>query len=764
MINFGNLLDDDLVYQESAKKSNKKKDDDIKEKYDTKYDTQDEPDSSIETEDPDVDDEDYSDEEEQLDQEDEDKEKEEDDGKNKKKHKNPFKKSSKKSSDANTEDDEDEDDDLVVDESYYYQEANTKTTVEADAKIKEYFLFTESLGKRAHAIGLEYNNDHDESKYKNGLKKLHDELKSRREEFIKVASERYHKSPSGGKFEKVKNHVKDGFAILERIFNDGSIRNNKDTMDTIKKLIRNCNREACFYIPKTTQASLGLQAAAELAIYMASYEEDVDDNDNLIQESGEDQMFAKVGELMIKLRKQKELQDLAEKNGVQVNGIRYTDDTIMNIATSVIALMMARDEGDPRYRRLVDQGVQKRTLKVELINAYKDRANDLINRYDHGPIVGAAPYNRDISITTSDLPSPDEVEEEYYVDPETGEMKEIIKEEDDYEFDDDEYAYMEEASNKETNNQSNPFAKLEEAIGEELPEDLKKILPYKGMTKPNMKKLMDPWNNLRIKQGNVTLLVTEELHDVDQIIGYIGNDSNTVGYLELAGDGYGNSVVVKINDWSVYVYIHDAKPEKMFTKVASSIKKFCKDYNIPMGVDEEESNEDDDEDHMVEEGWFYEEDESDALKPQSSFKHKENDDGILELEVKPNDKVGKLDFGMKRQKARKKLEYFGEPTKTTKDTDDWGFVKLTYDDDELVAVTISSKCEIELDRSIVFPGDMNNIKKKALDIEEVESNHWISKTFSVEVYTRSDGTIKTITFAKKYYFKDNDNTSNKSDE
>lgn len=138
----------------------------------------------------------------------------------------------------------------------------------------------------------------------------------------------------------------------------------------------------------------------------------------IFKESVEDDMFAKIGEMMVHYRKQKELQDLAEKNGVQINGVRYTDDSIMNIVTSVVALMMARNEGDPRYRQLVEQGMRKRSLKVEIINAYKDKANELINQYDHGPIVGAAPAGNTIEIVSDeDVPV-----EEFYID-ENGEMQ-----------------------------------------------------------------------------------------------------------------------------------------------------------------------------------------------------------------------------------------------------------------------------------------------------------------------------------------------------
>ncbi|MGN1086455.1 MAG: hypothetical protein ACI4Q5_05415, partial [Porcipelethomonas sp.] len=63
------------------------------------------------------------------------------------------------------------------------------------------------------------------------------------------------------------------------------------------------------------------------------------------------------------------------------NSVKLTDDTIDNVAISVVSLLLAKRENDPRYQRLVNTGIQKRSLKTEIINAYKTQANQLINRY-----------------------------------------------------------------------------------------------------------------------------------------------------------------------------------------------------------------------------------------------------------------------------------------------------------------------------------------------------------------------------------------------
>lgn len=93
-------------------------------------------------------------------------------------------------------------------------------------------------------------------------------------------------------------------------------------------------------------------------------------------------IFSKMKVLMDQLDQNAQLQDLAERSGVDaVNSIRLTPTTKDNIAVSVIALSLASIEQDPQYKNLVHLGLKKRSAKVELINKYKDRAIQLIQRY-----------------------------------------------------------------------------------------------------------------------------------------------------------------------------------------------------------------------------------------------------------------------------------------------------------------------------------------------------------------------------------------------
>lgn len=88
-----------------------------------------------------------------------------------------------------------------------------------------------------------------------------------------------------------------------------------------------------------------------------------------------------IGVILNKMHQNKQLQSLAKEKGLPVKGLELNDDTEKQLSISVVALMLAKMEGDGRYKRLSDMGMQKRSLKVEIINDYKDRANMLLNKY-----------------------------------------------------------------------------------------------------------------------------------------------------------------------------------------------------------------------------------------------------------------------------------------------------------------------------------------------------------------------------------------------
>lgn len=93
-------------------------------------------------------------------------------------------------------------------------------------------------------------------------------------------------------------------------------------------------------------------------------------------------MLDKIGQMMNKIEQTKQLQALSEKSGLEVkNSIKLTPESAENVAISTVALVLAKEDGDPRYKRLVAAGMQKRSLKTEIINDYKDQANQLITQW-----------------------------------------------------------------------------------------------------------------------------------------------------------------------------------------------------------------------------------------------------------------------------------------------------------------------------------------------------------------------------------------------
>jgi hypothetical protein len=369
--------------------------------------------------------------------------------------------------------------------------------------------------------------------------------------------------------------------------------------------------------------------------------------------------------MLVHYRKQKELQDLAEKNGVEINGMRLTDDTIMNIVTSCVALMLAKEEGDPRYHQLVDQGMRKRSLKVDIINSYKSRANDLINRYDHGPIVGAEPYRRDIEVI-SDEDEP-EYEEEFYLD-ENGEMQSSYYQESDEDDSDTDLDEDDEANDpeKDTDNKSKDEDNSEDDDKDTDDDE-------------------------------------EDIDDED-------NDKDDEDDSEDADD-------------------EDDELEE--------------EFYIDPDTGELKSS------------WYAEMDESyDGAGAVSNSKRKDQDE-LIEWEVKPGKEVEDIEFGATRTKTQKKLEKdFGQPKKSTVEMDDYGKFIVYYESDKVARVTIIKDIQIELDRSIVFPGKIDNLRKKALDIKPEGDDKLVSKIMSIEVVLNSDDTINSITFARRQYYSD----------
>lgn len=104
-----------------------------------------------------------------------------------------------------------------------------------------------------------------------------------------------------------------------------------------------------------------------------------------MNETNHDAILKKVSTLFERMNQNRQLQELAENNGIDIkNSIKLTDDNMMNVAVTLVALSLAKEANDPRYKKLVNQGLQKRSLKLEIVNDYKKEANELI-KASHEP-------------------------------------------------------------------------------------------------------------------------------------------------------------------------------------------------------------------------------------------------------------------------------------------------------------------------------------------------------------------------------------------
>lgn len=106
-----------------------------------------------------------------------------------------------------------------------------------------------------------------------------------------------------------------------------------------------------------------------------------EESDVLRVEYSDQDIIDKAKTILTKLKQNQELQKLADSNGLDIkNSVNLTDDNIKNLVISVIALMLAKNNDDKRYKQLVRIGVQKRSLKTEIINAYKNQAIQILNK------------------------------------------------------------------------------------------------------------------------------------------------------------------------------------------------------------------------------------------------------------------------------------------------------------------------------------------------------------------------------------------------
>ena len=102
----------------------------------------------------------------------------------------------------------------------------------------------------------------------------------------------------------------------------------------------------------------------------------------------EEQIFNRVKTLMEKLDKDQELQDLTERNGLDVKStLRLNPTNKDNTAIAITSLLLAQNADDPQFKQLVRLGLDHRSLKADLVEKYKVQAQQLIQKYKDIPTV-----------------------------------------------------------------------------------------------------------------------------------------------------------------------------------------------------------------------------------------------------------------------------------------------------------------------------------------------------------------------------------------
>jgi hypothetical protein len=132
---------------------------------------------------------------------------------------------------------------------------------------------------------------------------------------------------------------------------------------------------------------------------------------------------------------------------------------------------------------------------------------------------------------------------------------------------------------------------------------------------------------------------------------------------------------------------------------------------------------------------------------------------------RPCRKIGPIEFGMTQDKVRSIVsQRYGEP-RSQSDAKDFSSAEtygnkfsVYYDASQKVcAVEINNNIVVEMDRSIIFPGDPTNIKKKALDLQPDKNNPergLTSRIMGVSIILDPSNKIKSILFIRKGFIQE----------
>lgn len=122
--------------------------------------------------------------------------------------------------------------------------------------------------------------------------------------------------------------------------------------------------------------------------------------------------------------------------------------------------------------------------------------------------------------------------------------------------------------------------------------------------------------------------------------------------------------------------------------------------------------------------------------------------------AQPLKEVNGIKFGMKREDVRKiigEAKEFKKSKFSKNTTDDFGYCHVFYnDDDECEAIEIFNNTEVLIDKTVVFPINISEIKTIIKDLVEDEGS-FISKSQSIGIYA-PNGNMESILFGNIGYY------------
>lgn len=122
----------------------------------------------------------------------------------------------------------------------------------------------------------------------------------------------------------------------------------------------------------------------------------------------------------------------------------------------------------------------------------------------------------------------------------------------------------------------------------------------------------------------------------------------------------------------------------------------------------------------------------------------------------PEKEINGVKFGMTRSEVRKvlgiKFREFKKNKFSKNTTDDFGICHVFYDiNDQCCAVEVFAECQIFINGNLVFPLDIDSIKKQISDLESEDDGSYISRKYSIGIFA-PDGNPETILFGKPGYY------------